>query len=86
MINYQNLKYMDRPLVTGPCHNIISCFSSQVAVEGNIGSGKSTFLQYFRDSQNVEVASEPVDLWKNVRGHNTLVSQLFSTTSSITLV
>ena len=46
----------------------------QVAVEGNIGSGKSTFLQYFRESENVEIASEPVEMWKNVRGHNTLVS------------
>ena len=46
----------------------------QVAVEGNIGSGKSTFLKYFRESENVEIASEPVEMWKNVRGHNTLVS------------
>ena len=46
-----------------------------MAVEGNIGSGKSTFLQYFRESENVEIATEPVDLWKNVRGHNTLVSE-----------
>ena len=47
----------------------------QVAVNMcNIGSGKSTFLQYFRESENVEIASEPVEMWKNVRGHNTLVS------------
>ena len=45
-----------------------------MAVEGNIRSGKSTFLQYFRESENVEIASEPVEMWKNVRRHNTLVS------------
>ncbi|XP_013414541.1 thymidine kinase 2, mitochondrial-like [Lingula anatina] len=43
-----------------------------VAVEGNIGCGKSTFLEYFKSSNNVEVRSEPVDLWKNVGGWNSL--------------
>ncbi len=55
---------------------------TQVAVEGNIGSGKSTFLKYFGVSQNVEVASEPVEMWKNVRGHNTLVSTVRGRTPS----
>jgi len=41
-------------------------------VEGNIGSGKSTFLQYFKKCKNVEVIPEPVHLWKDVQGHNTL--------------
>jgi len=27
----------------------------QVTVEGNIGSGKSTFLQFFRQAETVEV-------------------------------
>lgn len=43
-----------------------------VAVEGNIGSGKSTFLQYFKNSKSAEVLMEPVEMWKCVRGHNTL--------------
>lgn len=43
-----------------------------VAVEGNIGSGKSTFLKYFKKSKSVEVLEEPVDMWKSVRGFNTL--------------
>ncbi|KAK2175103.1 hypothetical protein NP493_750g01061 [Ridgeia piscesae] len=43
-----------------------------VAVEGNIGSGKSSFLHYFDTSNSVEVVPEPVELWKSVRGHNTL--------------
>ncbi|CAH1772762.1 unnamed protein product [Owenia fusiformis] len=43
-----------------------------VSVEGNIGSGKSTFLNHFQDSKNVEVILEPIHMWKSVRGHNTL--------------
>lgn len=44
-----------------------------VTVEGNIGSGKSTFLQYFKPAETVEVIPEPVDLWQNVGGwYNTL--------------
>lgn len=43
-----------------------------VCVEGNIGSGKSTFLEHFKKSKSVELHMEPVELWKSVRGHNTL--------------
>ncbi|RUS73553.1 hypothetical protein EGW08_018681 [Elysia chlorotica] len=43
-----------------------------VIVEGNIGSGKSTFLNYFRRYKNVEVLKEPVDEWKNIAGYNAL--------------
>ncbi|ELU17389.1 hypothetical protein CAPTEDRAFT_178371 [Capitella teleta] len=43
-----------------------------VAVEGNIGCGKSTFLNYFMKSSNTEVLMEPVNSWKSVQGHNTL--------------
>jgi len=32
-----------------------NCFSLQVAVEGNIGSGKSTFLNYFQQFPIVKV-------------------------------
>jgi len=40
-----------------------------VAVEGNIGSGKTTFLQRFSDlTDNVDVLAEPVDRWRNVNG------------------
>ena len=41
-------------------------------MEGNIGSGKSTFINYFKDSKNVEMIPEPVEMWKSVRGYNTL--------------
>lgn len=43
-----------------------------VAVEGNIGSGKTTFLEYFKKYQNVCVLSEPVEMWRNCNGHNLL--------------
>ncbi|KAL4221593.1 thymidine kinase 2 [Mactra antiquata] len=43
-----------------------------VAVEGNIGSGKSTCLEYFRKQKEVEVVPEPVAKWKDVKGNNTL--------------
>ncbi|XP_052760128.1 thymidine kinase 2, mitochondrial-like [Mya arenaria] len=43
-----------------------------VAVEGNIGSGKSTCLEYFHKQKEVEVVPEPVFKWKDVKGYNTL--------------
>ena len=45
----------------------------QVAVEGNIGCGKSTFLNHFDGSSKfLEVMQEPVRDWCNLRGHNVL--------------
>uniref|UniRef100_A0A0X3NT59 Deoxynucleoside kinase n=2 Tax=Schistocephalus solidus TaxID=70667 RepID=A0A0X3NT59_SCHSO len=42
----------------------------KVAVEGNIGCGKSTFLKYFESlSPNIEVSLEPIERWNNVKGH-----------------
>ena len=44
-----------------------------VLVEGNIGCGKTTFLQHFSElTDSVEVLKEPVEKWRNVRGHNLL--------------
>ncbi|XP_076470951.1 thymidine kinase 2, mitochondrial-like isoform X2 [Babylonia areolata] len=43
-----------------------------VCVEGNIGSGKTTLLEHFHNIPGVQVIQEPVDLWRNVRGHNAL--------------
>ncbi|CAH0392434.1 unnamed protein product [Bemisia tabaci] len=54
----------------------MSCNSARrpftVFVEGNIGSGKSTFLSYFNDFADIFVALEPVHLWQDVNGHNIL--------------
>ncbi|XP_031639136.1 deoxynucleoside kinase-like, partial [Contarinia nasturtii] len=43
-----------------------------VLIEGNIGVGKSTFLQYFKQYETVEVIPEPVDAWQNLNGSNML--------------
>ncbi|XP_061601331.1 thymidine kinase 2, mitochondrial [Cololabis saira] len=43
-----------------------------VCVEGNIASGKTTCLEYFSKTSNIEVVTEPVSKWRNVRGHNPL--------------
>ncbi|XP_050526599.1 deoxynucleoside kinase-like [Daktulosphaira vitifoliae] len=43
-----------------------------VLIEGNVGSGKTTFLEQFNGCQNVLLATEPVQKWQNVHGHNFL--------------
>lgn len=44
-----------------------------VCIEGNIGSGKTTFLSHFKEFNNTIVLQEPVELWRNVGGTNLLV-------------
>ena len=39
-------------------------------VEGNIGSGKTTFLQKYSIRDNTEVIPEPVDVWLNIKDDN----------------
>jgi len=43
-----------------------------VLVEGNIGCGKTTFLEHFAQFRQVEVLKEPVERWRDVNGHNLL--------------
>ena len=43
-----------------------------VSIEGNIGSGKSTMLKHFNKLQEVELLQEPVDQWRDLKGHNLL--------------
>ncbi|KAK1116626.1 hypothetical protein K0M31_018245 [Melipona bicolor] len=43
-----------------------------VCIEGNIGSGKTTFLSHFKQFDNTTVLQEPVELWRNVAGINLL--------------
>lgn len=43
-----------------------------VSIEGNIGSGKSTFLQYFSAIPGVSTYQEPLNLWTNLGGYNLL--------------
>lgn len=46
-----------------------------IVLEGNIGSGKSTFLNYFQHNKSVSIDSEPLDSWCNCDGHNLLALQ-----------
>jgi deoxyadenosine/deoxycytidine kinase len=39
-----------------------------IIVEGNIGSGKSTFLKIIKEQLNLHVVYEPLHKWKNVGG------------------
>lgn len=56
-----------------------------MAVEGNIGCGKSTFLRYFEGiSPKIEVALEPIELWNNVKGHKLFVIILPHSTMLLT--
>ncbi|KAL8576618.1 hypothetical protein ACOMHN_025093 [Nucella lapillus] len=44
-----------------------------VSVEGNIGCGKTTLLEYFKDSPIVEALGEPIEKWTSIQGkHNAL--------------
>jgi len=43
-----------------------------VLVEGNIGSGKTTFLQHFAEFEHVDVKKEPVGRWMDLNGNNLL--------------
>jgi len=43
-----------------------------VIVEGNIGSGKSTFLDHYRNLSDFAVFQEPVEKWRDLDGHNLL--------------
>uniref|UniRef100_A0A4W3J1L2 Thymidine kinase 2 n=1 Tax=Callorhinchus milii TaxID=7868 RepID=A0A4W3J1L2_CALMI len=43
-----------------------------ICIEGNIASGKTTCLEYFAKTNNIEVLPEPVSKWRNLRGHNLL--------------
>lgn len=43
-----------------------------ILVEGNIASGKTTFLKYLQNHDNIEVFFEPVESWRNLNGSNLL--------------
>ncbi|KAJ8252379.1 hypothetical protein COCON_G00216910 [Conger conger] len=43
-----------------------------ICIEGNIASGKTTCLEHFSKTSDIEVMTEPVSKWRNVQGHNPL--------------
>jgi deoxyadenosine/deoxycytidine kinase len=47
-------------------------FPKFISVEGNIGSGKSTFLKKLSESINCKIAVEPCKRWQDVGGYNLL--------------
>lgn len=46
-------------------------------IEGNIGSGKSTFLSLLRTQLQVPVLPEPVDRWQHIEGKYNLLEQFY---------
>ncbi|KAE9526910.1 hypothetical protein AGLY_013558 [Aphis glycines] len=44
----------------------------RVAIEGNVGSGKSTLIKYFEKFKEVETNAEPIETWRDLNGHNLL--------------
>ena len=48
-----------------------------VSIEGNIGSGKTTFLEHFNKHNKVEVVTEPVEEWRNVGEQRPPCGRLF---------
>ncbi|XP_050759950.1 thymidine kinase 2, mitochondrial isoform X3 [Gymnogyps californianus] len=61
-----NLKNRDKHLIKEDDRKTVIC------IEGNIASGKTTCLDYFAQTTSLEVLTEPVTKWRNVRGHNIL--------------
>lgn len=47
-----------------------SSFTRTICVEGNIGVGKTTFLNYLENQSNYKVFEEPIDKWRNLNGIN----------------
>jgi deoxyadenosine/deoxycytidine kinase len=43
-----------------------------ISVEGNIGAGKSTFIEQFQNMTNITIFQEPIDNWQNIEGYNIL--------------
>ena len=39
-----------------------------IYVEGNVGCGKSTFLELFEGDERIQIVQEPVAEWQNVSG------------------
>ncbi len=48
-----------------------------IAVEGNIGAGKSTLVSYFKSVELFDVFLEPIDQWQNVQGKHNLLQLMY---------
>lgn len=51
--------------------NLMIMLPSVVSIEGNIGSGKSTIVEFlkqrFKDNKTIAFLSEPVDVWREIK-------------------
>lgn len=52
-------------------------FSQKILVEGNIGSGKTTFLKQFEHTLNATILPEPVDRWSSIGGRHNLLTLMY---------
>lgn len=50
----------------------------QIIVEGNIGSGKTTFLKQFDHVLNATILPEPIDRWTSVGGRHDLLALMYA--------
>ncbi|XP_011702143.1 PREDICTED: deoxynucleoside kinase-like [Wasmannia auropunctata] len=75
-----NEGYKKRHKVRSSCVGIMEMLATRklynnpftICIEGNIGSGKTTFLNHFQSFNNATILQEPMDLWRNVAGVNLL--------------
>ena len=75
VIEERSLATATEPLLkpTCPTSNSPRTRPFTVLVEGNIGSGKSTYLKHFSKlSKKVDIITEPVDKWRDLNSHNLL--------------
>ena len=75
VIEERSLATATEPLLkpTCPTSNSPKTRPFTVLVEGNIGSGKSTYLKHFSKlSKKVDIITEPVDKWRDLNSHNLL--------------
>ena len=42
-----------------------------ISIEGNIGVGKSSFIDILKNNFDCEVVPEPVQMWLNIKDDNT---------------
>ena len=71
--NYSKVSFMTRPdfqQLPQVAEKVPGTFT--IAIEGNIGAGKSTLINYFKQFEEVQVHAEPLDKWQNVNGENLL--------------
>lgn len=53
-------------------HSPVPKTNRTIIVEGNIGVGKSTFLNYMAQHSNIEILTEPLEKWTDLNGNNLL--------------